>query len=73
MSSLAVAAGAPRDDQQRITDRETTIAGLRDFRDQAIARLAAQHNEITRLRTQNKRAAAVRLLPAPASDTAPCT
>ena len=38
---------------------------LNGFKDQALARLAAQHDEIARLRTQNKRAATVRLLPAP--------
>jgi hypothetical protein len=51
--------------RQRLADRDTTITGLSEFRDQAIARLAAQHDEINRLRTQNKRSAAVHLLPAP--------
>jgi hypothetical protein len=57
--------------RQRLTDRDTTITTLRGFRDQALARLAAQHDEITRLRTQNKRAATIRLLPAPAPEAAP--
>jgi hypothetical protein len=51
--------------RQRLADRDTTITTLNGFKDQALARLAAQHDEIARLRTQNKRAATVRLLPAP--------
>jgi hypothetical protein len=58
--------------RQRLADRDTTITTLNGFKDQALARLAAQHNEITRLRAQGKRAAAVHLLPLPAPDTAPC-
>ena len=54
--------------RQRLADRDTTITTLNGFRDQALARLAAQHDEITRLRTQNKRAATVRLLPTPGTD-----
>lgn len=52
--------------RQRVADRDTTIAGLRDFRDQALARLAAQHDEINRLRQQTRPAARIRRLPAPA-------
>jgi hypothetical protein len=51
--------------RQRLADRDTTITMLNGFKDQALARLAAQHDEIARLRTQNKRAATVRLLPTP--------
>ncbi len=58
--------------RQRQADRDTTITALNGFKSQALARLAAQHDEVTRLRNQNKRAA-VRLLPAPAPDAAPCT
>jgi chromosome segregation ATPase len=58
--------------RQRLADHDTTITTLRGFRNQALARLAAQHDEITRLRTQNKRAANVRLLPAPAPEAGPC-
>ena len=36
--------------RQRLTDRDTMITTLRGFKDQALARLAAQHDEITRLR-----------------------
>jgi hypothetical protein len=59
--------------RHRLADRDTTITTLTDFQKHALARLAAQHDEITRLRTQNKRVATVHLLPAPALDAAPCT
>jgi hypothetical protein len=60
--------------RQRLADQGTTITTLNGFKNQALAQLAAQHDEITRLRTQNKRAATVRLLPTPGSDAAaPCT
>jgi hypothetical protein len=36
--------------KQRLTRRDQTIAELTDFRTEASARLAAQHDEITRLR-----------------------
>jgi len=51
--------------RQRLADRDATIATLNGFKDQSLARLAAQHDEIDRLRAQNKRAATVRLLPTP--------
>jgi hypothetical protein len=60
--------------RQRLAGQGTTITTLNGFKNQALARLAAQHDEITRLRTQNKRAATVRLLPTPGSEAAaPCT
>lgn len=40
-------------------------ASLRDFKNQAIARLATQHDEITRLRQDARLAAGVRRLPVP--------
>jgi hypothetical protein len=55
--------------RQRLADHATAITTLNGFKDQALARLAAQHDEITRLRTQNKRSATVRLLPAPGTET----
>ena len=55
--------------RQRLADHDTAITTLNGFRDQALARLAAQHDEISRLRTQTKRAATVRLLPAPGTET----
>jgi hypothetical protein len=59
--------------RQRLADHDTTITTLRSFKDQALARLATQHDEITRLRTRDKRAATVRLLPTPAPETGPST
>jgi len=51
--------------RQRIADRDTTITSLRDFRDQALARLAAQHDEISRLRREVQLATRIRRLPVP--------
>lgn len=51
--------------RQRVSDRDTTIAGLGDFRNQALAQLAAQHDEISRLRREVQLAAGIRRLPAP--------
>jgi hypothetical protein len=54
--------------RQRLADRDTTISTLRGLKDHALARLTAQHDEITRLRTQAKRAATVHLLPVPGTE-----
>jgi hypothetical protein len=51
--------------KERLSKSGATIGDLADFRDQALARLAAQHAEITRLRQENQRAAGVRRLPVP--------
>jgi hypothetical protein len=59
--------------RQRLADRDNTITGLRDFKNRALAQLAGQHDEINRLRSQNERAAKVRLLPARNSATEPCS
>jgi hypothetical protein len=59
--------------RQRLADRDNTITGLRDFKNRALAQLAGQHDEIDRLRSQNERAAKVRLLPARTSATEPCS
>ena len=56
---------------QRLADRQHAITGLRDFKNRALAQLASQHDEITRLRSQNEQAAKVRLLPARTSATGP--
>lgn len=64
--SACTVAAPPRADPAR----DTTITTLTSFKDQALARIAAQHDEIIRLRTQDKRAATVRLLPVPG--TGPC-
>jgi hypothetical protein len=39
------------------------IADLTDFQAQALSRIAAQHDEITRLRREVQRAASIRRLP----------
>jgi hypothetical protein len=49
--------------KERLSKSEATIGELADFRSQALARLAAQHDEITRLRRQARQAARVRRLP----------
>jgi hypothetical protein len=49
---------------ERLARRDTTIAELTGARAQALSRLAAQHEEITRLRRQAHETAKVRRLPA---------
>ena len=51
--------------KERLGKSDTTISELAVFRDQALARLAVQHDEITRLRQEAHRAASVRRLPIP--------
>jgi len=51
--------------KERLTESGATISELTGFRSQALARLAAQHNEITQLRQQVRLAVRVRRLPAP--------
>lgn len=50
---------------QRIADQNATVADLTTARISALARIAAQHDEIQRLRSTAERAANVRTLPAP--------
>ena len=50
--------------KERLSESGATISELTGFRSQALARLAAQHNEITRLRQEVRLAAGVRRLPA---------
>jgi hypothetical protein len=52
--------------KERPAQSGATITELAGFRDQALARLAAQHHEITRLRQEVQLAARIRRLPAPA-------
>ncbi len=52
--------------RERLAKSDATISELAGFRDQALARLAAQHDEITRLRQEVQLAARIRRLPAPA-------
>jgi capsule polysaccharide export protein KpsE/RkpR len=49
--------------KQRLAQSAGTISDLAGFRTQALARLAAQHDEITQLRRQAQQAANVRRLP----------
>ena len=53
--------------KERLAHADTTISELTGFRSQALARLATQHHEITRLRQEAHLAAGVRRLPAPAA------
>ena len=53
--------------RERLAESAGTITELASFRTQALARLAAQHDEITRLRHDLQRSATIRRLPAPAS------
>ena len=53
--------------KERLAQSEATTSELAGFRDQALARLAAQHHEITRLRREAHLAAGVRRLPVPAA------
>jgi hypothetical protein len=55
--------------RERLTQAEQSIAELGDFRSQALGRLAAQHEEITRLRAVADASARVVRLPAPRAQT----
>jgi hypothetical protein len=55
---------------ERLARQDATIADLTDFKARALSRIAAQHDEITRLRHDVQRAASIRRLPAPASSPA---
>ncbi|MCX4591711.1 hypothetical protein OG819_18810 [Streptomyces sp. NBC_01549] len=57
--------------KERLTKRDAKIEELTEFQALAISRLAAQHDEIERLRKQLAVGGNVRSLPAPASSTAP--
>ena len=57
--------------KRRLTQSADTINELNDFRTQAIARLAAQHDEITRLRNTAEAASQPPRLPGPATITNP--
>ena len=51
--------------KERLAQSATTISDLTDFRTQALARLAAQHDEITRLRATLGSHGNIRSLPQP--------
>ena len=52
--------------KERLARQDAAIAELTEFKALALARLTAQHDEITRLRREVQQAAGVRRLPAPA-------
>jgi len=54
--------------RKRLDRQDAAIAELTDFKAQALSRIAAQHDEITRLRREVQRAASIRRLPAPPAD-----
>ena len=53
--------------KKRLAQSDATISELAGFRGQALARIAAQHDEITRLRQETRPAAGIRRLPVPAA------
>jgi DNA-binding GntR family transcriptional regulator len=59
--------------RQRLARSDTTIDQLTAFQAQALARLAAQHDEITHLRTAAATAGRVARLPSPAATIGPCS
>ncbi len=59
--------------QQRLTRSDTTIDQLTAFRAQALARLAAQHDEITRLRDAAAAGGRVARLPSRTTTIGPCS
>jgi hypothetical protein len=59
--------------KERLVRRDQVIEELTDFRDQALSRLAAQHEEILRLRHPNEQESRVRRLPARSSGIGPCS
>jgi predicted nucleic acid-binding Zn-ribbon protein len=57
----------------RLAQANSTIEQLSDFRTQALARLAAQHDEITRLRASATVASRVTRLPQRATSVGSCS
>ncbi|MBK3533630.1 hypothetical protein JHN55_28025 [Streptomyces sp. MBT56] len=57
--------------KERVARRDAELAELATFRTLALSRLAAQHDEITRLREEAENAGNVRRLPASRNGTAP--
>jgi hypothetical protein len=49
--------------RNRLNRQDAVIAKLADFKAHALSRIAAQHDEITRLRSEVQRAASIRRLP----------
>lgn len=59
--------------KQRLAHRDDTIVALTDFRAEVLGRLAAQHDEISRLRRGDDEASSVRRLPTRAPTIGPCS
>jgi len=59
--------------KQRLSRHDQTIADLSDFKAEALARLAAQHEEIQCLRRQTDQAIRVRRLPTRTPGTGQCS
>src|SRR5665647_2111624 len=57
----------------RLARRDQTIADLTTFKTEALARIAAQHEEIHRLRRQADQATRVHRLPVRTPATGPCS
>jgi CII-binding regulator of phage lambda lysogenization HflD len=58
--------------KDRLTEATSTIAELSEFQTQALARLAAQHDEISRLRTAATSASRISRLPQRAATIGSC-
>ncbi|TWP33182.1 hypothetical protein [Leekyejoonella antrihumi] len=58
---------------RRLARHEQTITGLTDLKTEALSRLAAQHEEITRLREAADGTSAIRRLPTRAPTIGPCS
>lgn len=58
---------------QRLAQRDQTLDELTDLNERALSRLAAQHDEITRLRQQTASTSSVRRLPTSSPTIGPCS
>ena len=59
--------------KQRLTRRDQTILELSDTKNETLSRLAAQHDQITRLRREADGTPQVRRLPTRAAGIGPCS
>lgn len=59
--------------KQRIASRDQTVAELTDINTEALSRIAAQHDEITRLRQHADRTSGLRRLHSRAAAIGPCS
>jgi hypothetical protein len=58
--------------KQRLTGRDQPVAELTEFKNEALARLAAQHDEINLLRQRSDQSARIHHLPARTPVIGPC-